>query len=151
MRPPIDGASSLAAILPRTGPAGRRRATRRAGGSSGSRGFASSAGAAGPLLRGIGGGSVARAGEVGVPKSGSMRPGAEGGMSGDGPLFGGSSLGGGKLSLAAGDGGTAVSLSFTGNGRVGVPAGWEVEARSLPRKPALGIGLALSGPEGLLV
>ena len=35
MRPPIEGASSLAAMRLRTGPAGRRRATRRGGGSAG--------------------------------------------------------------------------------------------------------------------
>jgi len=34
MSPPIEGASSLAADLPRTGPAGRRRATRRSTGAS---------------------------------------------------------------------------------------------------------------------
>jgi hypothetical protein len=34
MRPPMLGTSSFAAIFPRTGPAGLRRATRRGGGSS---------------------------------------------------------------------------------------------------------------------
>jgi hypothetical protein len=101
------------------------------------------------LLKGIGGG-IARAGdEAGAPKSGSMRPGLEGGISGDGPFFGDRSLGGGKLSLAAGGGG-AASVSLVGNGNVGVPEGAEGEGKSLPRKPSFAAGFGVSGAGDLL-
>ncbi len=79
-----------------------------------------------------------------------MRPGVEGGISGDGPFFGARSLGGGKLSLAAGCGAGAASLSLAGNGSVGVPAGAEGDGKSLPGKPTFVAGFGISGAAGLL-
>jgi hypothetical protein len=77
-----------------------------------------------------------------------MRPGVEGGISGDGPFFGARSLGGGKLSLAAGCGAGAASLSLAGNGNVGVDA--EGDGKSLPGKPTFVAGFGVSGAAGLL-